>query len=162
MVVGIAFSTKAAFTIGALIGGTVAILANRDKLLELSAELLQKGADLCNEQIEKNRIKMAASLDDGELAIFSQEEELAQNSSSSMSSRKLSRRNSESLVSSPESVHPISDTDDVLTEEESDMDGWQSAHLSESDFSESYEEIDSEPVSRARYCVGKWFGNGLV
>ncbi|GBL50326.1 hypothetical protein ACI3LY_001937 [Candidozyma auris] len=150
MVVGIAFSTKAAFTIGALIGGTVAILANRDKLLELSAELLQKGADLCNEQIEKNRIKMAASLDDGELAIFSQEEELAQNSSSSMSSRKLSRRNSESLVSSPESVHPISDTDDVLTEEESDMDGWQSAHLSESDFSESYEEIDSEPVSRAR------------
>uniref|UniRef100_A0A0L0NR30 Uncharacterized protein n=1 Tax=Candidozyma auris TaxID=498019 RepID=A0A0L0NR30_CANAR len=150
MVVGIAFSTKAAFTIGALIGGTVAILANRDKLLELSAELLQKGADLCNEQIEKNRIKMAASLDDGELAIFSQEEELAQNSSSSMSSRKLSRRNSESLVSSPESVHPISDTDDVLTEEESDMDGWQLAHLSESDFSESYEEIDSEPVSRAR------------
>ncbi|PSK76232.1 hypothetical protein CJJ07_003957 [Candidozyma auris] len=150
MVVGIAFSTKAAFTIGALIGGTVAILANRDKLLELSAELLQKGADLCNEQIEKNRIKMAASLDDGELAIFSQEEELAQNSSSSMSSRKSSRRNSESLVSSPESVHPISDTDDVLTEEESDMDGWQSAHLSESDFSESYEEIDSEPVSRAR------------
>lgn len=150
MVVGIAFSTKAAFTIGALIGGTVAILANRDKLLELSAELLQKGADLCNEQIEKNRIKMAASLDDGELAIFSQEEELAQNSTSSMSSRKLSRRNSESLVSSPESVHPISDTDDVLTEEESDMDGWQLAHLSESDFSESYEEIDSEPVSRAR------------
>lgn len=53
-------------------------------------------------------------------------------------------------MSSPESVHPISDTDDVLTEEESDMDGWQLAHLSESDFSESYEEIDSEPVSRAR------------
>lgn len=139
MVVTLAFSTKAAITLGALVGGTVAILANKEKILEISAEMFQKAADFCNEQIEKNKIEMAAHLRDGEYNFEQNEDEL------SLPQEHAETPNTEDLI-----THSESETDDVLTDnwEEESMDGWQLAHLSESDFSESYEEIDSEPVSR--------------
>lgn len=137
MPIALAFTTKAALMMGVIVGGTVAVLSNKEKILELLAEYLQKGADFCNEQIEKNRIQMASQMEDGELD-FDQEKEAAENEPEATSTGY--QRNS---VADDESG-----TEAILTED-SDMDGWQLAHLSESEFSESYDELDSEPVSRA-------------
>lgn len=153
MVIGLAFTTKAALTMGVVVGGTIAVVSNMDKILELLAELLQKGADFCNEQIEKNKIQMASQMDDGELD-FDQEREVAEEGTSTG----FKREGSVALESEHETDRETdsareteSETEGILTDgwDDSDMDGWQLAHLSESEFSESYDEIDSEPVSRA-------------
>lgn len=67
MVFFLAVSTKTALTFGAILGGTVAILANKEKIMEITAVALQRGADYLNEELEKHKIKMAAEMDDGEL-----------------------------------------------------------------------------------------------
>lgn len=66
-------STKMALTAGALVGGTVAIGVNREQVLEFAADILQKGADFCNEQLNKEKIKMAVQMQDSEL-VFSEED----------------------------------------------------------------------------------------
>lgn len=66
----LAASVKSALLIGAVVGGTVALVSNKDKLMEITAGILQKGADVLNERVEKNKIKMACSMRDGELAEF--------------------------------------------------------------------------------------------
>lgn len=66
----LAASVKSALLIGAVVGGTVALVSNKDKLMEITAGILQKGADVLNERVEKNKIKMACSMRDGELADF--------------------------------------------------------------------------------------------
>lgn len=64
------FSTKTALTVGAIIGGTVAVVANREKVLEVAADILQHGADYCNAQLAKNKIRMACQISDGEYANY--------------------------------------------------------------------------------------------
>lgn len=68
MVFFLAVSTKTALTLGAIIGGTAAVIANREKLMEVTAHVLQRGADILNEELNKHKIKMAASMEDGEIA----------------------------------------------------------------------------------------------
>lgn len=66
MVFFLAITTKTALTLGAIVGGTVAILANKEKVMEVTADVLQKGADFLNEELNK-RVKMATAMQDGEL-----------------------------------------------------------------------------------------------
>lgn len=147
MVVTLAFSTKVALTFGAVVGGTVAVMANKDKILEVFAELFEKGADFCNEHIEKNKIQMAAHLNDGEFD-FDRErpEERAHPEEAARRQRSEETDETDDNESDP-SGPENSETEGILTDDW-DMDGWQLAHLSESDFTESYDEIDSELVSR--------------
>lgn len=67
MVFFLAVSTKTVLTFGAIIGGTVAILANKEKIMEITADALQKGADYLNEELDKRKIKMASMMGDGDL-----------------------------------------------------------------------------------------------
>lgn len=67
MVFFFAVSAKTAFTVGAIVGGTVAIIANKEKVMEITADVLQKGADYLHEELNKRKVKMAAMMDDGEL-----------------------------------------------------------------------------------------------
>lgn len=66
-----ALTAKTALTAGAVVGGTIAVIANRDKLLEITAAALQRGADYLNHQIEKNKVKMACDVRTGEYARYS-------------------------------------------------------------------------------------------
>lgn len=56
----LAISSKAAITTGAVIGGAVAVIANKDRILEVTAQVLQKGANILNEKVEKSRRRVAA------------------------------------------------------------------------------------------------------
>lgn len=67
MVFFLAITTKTALTLGAIVGGTVAILANKEKVMEVTADVLQKGADFLNEELNKRKVKMATAMQDGEL-----------------------------------------------------------------------------------------------
>lgn len=67
MVFFLAITTKTALTLGAIVGGTVAILANKEKVMEVTADVLQKGADFLNEELNKCKVKMATAMQDGEL-----------------------------------------------------------------------------------------------
>lgn len=67
MVFFLAVSTKTALTLGAIVGGTVAIIANKEKLMEITADVLQKGADYLHEELNKRKVKMATMMEDGEL-----------------------------------------------------------------------------------------------
>lgn len=71
MVFPLVWSAKAALTLGAVIGGSVAIMANKEKLMEIAADALQKGADYLNEELEKHKVKMACQVDDGQFAFGS-------------------------------------------------------------------------------------------
>lgn len=61
-------SIKVAITSGVIIGGTVAFLNNRERVLDAAAELLQKGADYCREKSRPIKAAYADSYEDGELA----------------------------------------------------------------------------------------------
>lgn len=68
-------SVKLAVSFGAVIGGGIALAQNREKVLENTAALLQKGLDFCNEQLEKTRarderIAFAADFQDNEYAAY--------------------------------------------------------------------------------------------
>lgn len=56
----LAISSKAAITTGAVIGGAVAVIANKDRILEVTAQVLQKGANILNEKVEQRRRRVAA------------------------------------------------------------------------------------------------------
>lgn len=66
---------KAAVTIGALAGGTIAIVNNKQKLLELSESLFQKGADFCRERLEEEKMKFSTNLEDGALKGYDSDSE---------------------------------------------------------------------------------------
>lgn len=48
----------------------MAVVANRDKVLEVAAEVFQLGANFCNAQIANRKIKMACQMNDGEFADY--------------------------------------------------------------------------------------------
>ena len=54
----IAATAKSALMLGATIGFTVAVISN-DRVIELTAEILQKGADCLNEHLKKKANKIA-------------------------------------------------------------------------------------------------------
>lgn len=66
----LAISTKTALTFGAVLGGTVAVVANKDKLMEITADALQRGADFLHHQIEKKKVRMACDVRTGEYARY--------------------------------------------------------------------------------------------
>lgn len=59
MPVFLAVSTKAAITTGALIGGAVAIIANNERLLEIAARALQRGAEVLNKRATERKHRVA-------------------------------------------------------------------------------------------------------
>lgn len=70
------FSVKAALTTGAIIGGTVAVINNREKLYEVAAEFLEKGAEFCRERSKTQPIETPAyalEYQDGEYSNFDEE-----------------------------------------------------------------------------------------
>ncbi|EGV61212.1 hypothetical protein CANTEDRAFT_116670 [Yamadazyma tenuis ATCC 10573] len=69
------FSIKMAITAGALLGGTVALVNNKERVLEFGEKLFQGGADFCKESLEKHKqgIVYAADLSDGELEDYDSE-----------------------------------------------------------------------------------------
>lgn len=59
MPVFLAVSTKAAITTGALIGGAVAIIANNERLLEIAARALRRGADVLHKRATERKHRVA-------------------------------------------------------------------------------------------------------
>lgn len=60
-------SVKLAVTTGAILGGTLAVLNNKEKVLELAGEILQKGADYCKERAKTSPIEIIEVDSDAEL-----------------------------------------------------------------------------------------------
>lgn len=72
MVFFLAISAKSALTTGALIGGTVALYANREKILDfLVHEWEEFSLGFCSNE----PLRMACSMEDGELRDFDGEDE---------------------------------------------------------------------------------------
>lgn len=103
MVFFLAVSTKTALTLGALVGGTVAILANKEKVMEITADILQKGADILHEELEKHKVKMASHISDGEFDFDTNQE---------MRDREKSAEDFTSGATTPETTDLESETDE--------------------------------------------------
>lgn len=72
-------SAKVAITTGALIGGVVAVLANQERVLEITARVLQKGADALNKRAAEKRLGVYAHKEthDESGAFYEQDEHAA-------------------------------------------------------------------------------------
>lgn len=64
------FSIKAAVTLGAIAGATVAVVQNREFLLEKLAEILEYGAKKCRKRLEEHNKIYACNYKDGEFAEY--------------------------------------------------------------------------------------------
>lgn len=110
MVFFVAFSMKSAITIGALIGGSVALYSNREAIMEY---LVTQWEEI-NHELSREKIKMACNMEDGELSVINDSDD------------KLTFRDGE--MTTP-------DTSD--TEEYHDLDGWDDSQESDFDLCES-------------------------
>lgn len=68
-------SVKVAVTFGAVVGGGLALVQNRERVLEGTVSLLQRGIEFCNDQLEKTkgpdeRVAFAADFQDNEYASY--------------------------------------------------------------------------------------------
>lgn len=122
MVFFLAVSTKTALTLGAIVGGTVAILANKDKVMEITADILQTGANILHKELEKHKVKMANQISDGDLNFDANEE---------LRNREKSAEEFTSGATTPE-------TTDLETETEEEF---ESSSDIESDMTELFENI---------------------
>lgn len=60
-------SVKLAVTAGAIVGGTLAVLNNKEKVMEIAGEILQKGADYCKERTKTSPIEIIEVDSDAEV-----------------------------------------------------------------------------------------------